>query len=667
VPANTTQSFTASVQNDVNNRGVVWSLAGSGCSGVPCGRLSSPTDNPVLYISPDHVPAQATETLTATAVADNTATASVSITITGTIIINVFPASMTIALGDTRQFQAGLLNDFANQGVSWSVSGCPSGISCGSFSPATTLNGVLTNFTAPTSLAHDVQATITATSVADPTRSGTAALLISTSAKAISVSVTPSSFSIAVGGVQPLDVVVNNDDSHSGVSWSLTGCSGSSSACGFVGGAATSAVYAAPSTPALAQPTAMVTATSLADPTKSASMLVTILPTALDFSSHAYPSGVAPVAVVSADFNADGKLDFAVANRGDASTGNLGGVAVLLGHADGTFASAIPVDAGKNPVSIAVGDFNRDGKLDLVVADAGDRPNGVVSVLLGKGDGTFQPPTAVSVGHEPLAIAVTDFNGDGKLDLAVSDFGNTMPGDFGGVYVLLGRGDGTFEPAVLTNAGENPVSLVAADFNGDGQMDLAVANQHDPSTIDHGGVSVLLGNGDGSFHPALFFGISVFPTSIAAGDLNGDGKPDLVLSSFSSIFGLSSNVLNAMIGDGTGNFSSHSFIVQKTKRSAAGVFPLSVAIADFDGDGKADVAEINGKSVSILRGNGDGTFQGQLLFNLGEGFFQGQLLFAAGTDPFALCTGDFNADGKPDLAVANLTSGDVTVLLNQKP
>lgn len=140
------------------------------------------------------------------------------------------------------------------------------------------------------------------------------------------------------------------------------------------------------------------------------------------------------------------------------------------------------------------------------------------------------------------------------------------------------------------------------------KLDLAIAEQHDSSTIDHGGVSVLFGNGDGTFQAAKFFGISVFPTSITAGDLNGDGKPDLIASSFTSVLGLSSNVLNVMIGDSAGNLSVHSFTVAKTKGSAPSIFPLPVTIVDFDGDGKADVAEISGKSVSILRGNGDGHF-----------------------------------------------------------
>jgi len=670
VPANTVQQFAATVTNDPNNRGVTWSLTGTGCNGGPCGRLSNVMDDPVTYGAPDHVPSPATETLTATAVADNTASASVTITITGTIVISVFPASLTIALGDTRQFGAGLLNDFSNQGVSWRVSGCPAGMNCGTFSPATTLNGVPTNYTAPASIAQDVNATITATSIADPTRTGTAALLISTTAKPISIALTPPSASVEVGGAQPFDVVVSNDPSASGVTWSITGCAGGSSACGVMATGSTGSVYAAPSRPALAQTSSVVTATSIADTGKSASALVTILPAALNFSTQSYPAGTAPAAVARADFNGDGKLDAVVADSGNTSTNDPGGLSVFLGNGDGTFQPAIPVNAGKNPVSVVVGDFNGDGNGDIVVADAGDRPNGFISVLLGNGDGNFQAPIATSVGHAPFNLSVGDFDGDGKLDVAVSDFGNVAPGDFGAAYILLGKGDGTFVAAVPVSAGENPVSLVSADFNGDGKLDLAVADEHDPSTIDHGGVSILLGNGDGTFQAPRFFGISLFPTSVFAGDLNGDGSPDLVLSGFIGIFGLSSNVLNVMLGDGAGNFTLHSFLLDKTKGSASAIFPLSVAIGDFDDDGKVDVTEINGKSVSILSGNGDGTFQGQLLGGFFQGllsFFQGQLFFTAGTDPFALCVGDFNGDGKPDIAVANFASDDVSILLNRTP
>jgi hypothetical protein len=250
-------------------------------------------------------------------------------------------------------------------------------------------------------------------------------------------------------------------------------------------------------------------------------------------------------------------MDVAVANNGNASTGNLGDIAILLGNGDGTLNSAAHFPAGSNPIYVATGDFNRDGKLDLLASDLGARPsggNGALSVLPGNGNGTFNSPSSLSAGEEPFSLAVGDFNNDGKLDIAVSDFGGRSAGDNGGIYVLLGNGDGTFQAPVLTTAGENPVGIAAADLNNDGKLDLAVADQHDPSSTSHGGVTILLGNGDGTFKVAAFSPVSVFPTAISTGDFNGDHKTDLAIASFISVFGLSSSVLNILIGDGTGQF-----------------------------------------------------------------------------------------------------------------
>jgi uncharacterized protein (DUF2141 family) len=375
------------------------------------------------------------------------------------------------------------------------------------------------------------------------------------------------------------------------------------------------------------------------DSTKSATATVAI--TSINFTLRNYPAGNSPNGVAMADFDGDGKLDIAVANYGNPSTGDNGGVSILLGNGDGTFQAATLISAGKNPISIAVGDFSNDGRKDLVVSDYGARStggNGSVSVLLGNGDGTFQTPITLSAGNEPFPLAVGDFNGDGRLDVAVSDFDS-------GVYLFLGNGDGSFRAPVLINAGTNPVAIAAADLNGDGKLDLAVADFHDPSNIDNGGVSVLLGNGDGTFQTPVFYAVEIYPTSLAIGDLNGDGKPDLAISSFVSVFGLERSTLNVLLGNGDGTFGAD--ISTGNGRS----FPLSVVIADFDSSGKQDAAEVYGSLVSVLLGNGDGTFQGHLFFS-------------ADQEPSQLAVGDFNGDGKPDIVVANLGSNDITILLN---
>jgi hypothetical protein len=212
-----------------------------------------------------------------------------------------------------------------------------------------------------------------------------------------------------------------------------------------------------------------VIATSVTNPTKSASALVTISP--INFKSQNYPACNAPTAVAVGDFNGDGKLDVAVADYGNPSTGDNGGVSILLGNSDGTIQPARLINAGKNPVSIAVGYFNDDGKQDLLLANFGNRSSGGkgnLTLLLGNGDGTFQPPITLTAGPEPFDLALGDFNNNGKLDFSVTDYS-------AGVYVSLGDGDGTFQPPVLFDTGNSPVAIVAHDFNGDAKLDLAVA------------------------------------------------------------------------------------------------------------------------------------------------------------------------------------------------
>jgi hypothetical protein len=179
------------------------------------------------------------------------------------------------------------------------------------------------------------------------------------------------------------------------------------------------------------------------------------------------------------DFNADGKLDVIVSTGSPSEP--TSGVALSLGNGDGTFraASGSPLSLGKNLSAVVVGDFNGDGKLDIAVTDLSSN---AVLVLLGNGDGTFGAPAAIPVGNQPQAIIVGDFNNDGKLDLAVANSGD------GTITLLLGKGDGTFTQASGSPypAGRGPSALAAADFNGDGKLDLAVANSLD------GTVSVLL-------------------------------------------------------------------------------------------------------------------------------------------------------------------------------
>jgi FG-GAP-like repeat/Cep192 domain 4 len=211
--------------------------------------------------------------------------------------------------------------------------------------------------------------------------------------------------------------------------------------------------------------------------------------------------------IVAADFNGDGTLDFAASN----SLGN--NIVVIVNGQETDYA------VGNTPEGIAVGDFNRDGKLDLAVANFQDS---TISILSGNGDGTFQPAVNVAAPNGPFAVVTADFNADNKLDLAVASPGFSQTTNV--VAFLAGNGNGTFKPPVNYNVSGSPVALVAGDFNDDGSLDLAAANQGSNA------VSLLLGNGHGNFLKAADYPAAAGTTALAAGDFNRDGGLDLAAS-----------------------------------------------------------------------------------------------------------------------------------------
>ena len=338
-------------------------------------------------------------------------------------------------------------------------------------------------------------------------------------------------------------------------------------------------------------------------------------------SSYPVPS---PYALAIGDFNRDGKPDMVTVNS------QTGGISVLLGNGDGTLQAAVNFSLGFSTYSVAiqVGDFNGDGIPDVVVnsTSAYTGPYGFF-VFLGKGDGTFLTPIQSATGVPYYDFLVADFNGDGKLDIAATT--GT------GVALFVGNGDGTFQsPATIATSLQNLSKLLVADFNLDGKPDLIASN--------YGSALVLLGNGDGTFQAGQTYALESLGTqAIAVGDFNGDGKPDLVE--------VTSGGVEVFLGNGDGTFLAP--IVGNTAGTSS-----SVMTGDFNGDGRMDIAYQGyyNDTVAIALGNGDGTFQPAIVLPT-DGY-------STGNEPNVILA-DFNGDGVPDLAVANFSSSTVNVFL----
>jgi hypothetical protein len=313
-------------------------------------------------------------------------------------------------------------------------------------------------------------------------------------------------------------------------------------------------------------------------------------------------------------------------------TPNVGTEAFTLRLITPVSFKATPYNTGLSPHGVIAADFNGDTKPDLAIPNSADN---TVSILLGNGDGTFTTQPTLTTGSTPYSLAAGYFDSDIKLDLVVTNFAD------GTVSVFLGKGDGTFQPPAAYLVGNGPISVVTGDFNGDGFVDLAVANQNDHS------VAILLGNGDGTFQAAVSYTVGTTDVAgVATGYFNNDAVLDLAITSPSS------DKVYVLLGNGDGSFRSP--VAYATGNS--GDHPIAVSAVDFNGDNKLDLAvtNLNAKNVAILLGNGDGTFQTRVTYPTTSVGFIG---------PSAMTTGDFNGDGKVDLAITDQQDNTVSILL----
>jgi hypothetical protein len=365
--------------------------------------------------------------------------------------------------------------------------------------------------------------------------------------------------------------------------------------------------------------------------------------------------GTHPFAIVAADFNKDGKIDLAVANRDDNT------ISILLGNGDGTFAPPAVITGFDGPDAIAVADFNKDGNLDLAVADGKDAfGSASVTILLGNGDGTFKPPSVRAAGTYPQALIAADFDGDGKMDLAVAIAPLTPPLTTNNMIILPGRGDGTFgTPLVLSTNGLTPDSLAAFDFNKDSKPDLAVVNSGSGSQGNR--FSIFLNSstpGSISFAPAINYSTGLTPHGIVAGMFtNAQGIPTPGIA----VPNAGTNTVGVYLADSSGNFTAATgspFTVGNT----ASPVPIAVAAADLNGDGYLDLAVVN--NGGTIPSNSESTVT--TLMNDAVGSLNSLMTTASETNsaPRDIAVGDFDGDGRPDLAIANFLTNDVSILLS---
>ena len=357
---------------------------------------------------------------------------------------------------------------------------------------------------------------------------------------------------------------------------------------------------------------------------------VSVLVANIDGSYQAhvdYQVGTGPIAVAVGDMNNDGKMDVVVVNNNCPSSpcSSVGSVSVLLGNGDGTLQTHVDRNVGNSPNALALGDVNKDGKLDVLVSNGQD---GTMGFAIGNGDGTLKTQKTLASGNSPHGIVVADFNGDSFLDVVVA---NTADSD-----IALFRGSsGGFHTPVTFATGLNPASLAVADFNSDGKPDVVTGNSGASS------VSIMIDSNffTGGFLPHVDLATTDKVNAVAAGDFNGDGFADVAAAATTS------DVVSVSYGRGDGTFQFHVEV-------PSGSDPVGLAAADFTGDGRVDLAVLNDvdNTVSLLPSAG--------LIGL-----QDMSSITVGTMPNGVATGDFNNDNKMDLAIADRSDNNLLILL----
>jgi hypothetical protein len=633
--------ITASVTNDPSSKGVSWSLTGQGS-------LSNSATASVTYTSPATTLTSAQQaTVTATSAADPTKSASLQVTVnpypqipfqtlaSGSVGT---PYSQTIALtGGTPPFQ-------------WTVYDGP------------IITGYEVGGAVPDGLQMNTNSGVVS---GTPTGGGTwyfeATVTDAAGVTAIdgflSIQINPTG---APGNPVPL---LNQPLVPTAVAPGASGFTLSVSGTGFVSGATIDFNHA-PLTTTFVDSEHLTATVPAADVASAGTAAVTVVnpgpgggssnvvhfqvaapETTVNFANAANsPLQVPePFGIVAADFNEDGKPDLAI-------SANVR-MYVFLGNGDGTFAptATSPVNVPSPPYDdlaspyvgpIAVGDFNHSGHLGLAV---GEFNNEAAVILLGNGNGTFAPSSASfanAFGMPITAIAAADFNADGNLDLAIA---NEISGQS---PVALGYGNGVFNAAGVFYTGGFSVGEAVGDFNADGKLDVVMASSGvNANSSQVSGVTVSLGNGDGTFTLASGSPIPLGQSlsAIVTADFNGDGKLDLAVTDSVG------NAVLILLGNGDGTFGAPTTI-------AVGNGPDAIIAADFNNDGKLDLAVANygDGTITLLLGNGDGTFTQAS----GSPYTVAQY-------PYQISAADFNGDGKLDLATANLSDGTVSILLQQ--